>query len=329
MRLLLVKLSALGDVIHALPTLRALREGLGARVDWLVEEEQADLLRGHPLIDRLLVCPRRRWLRELRRGEVRGVVRELAGFLRELRAVEYGVVLDLQGLLKSALWTRLARAGRRVGLGTAREGSAWVLDERVPCDLNLHAVDRYLTAARYLGAGVDGVSFVLGLTPQDQQRADRLLWGMGRRLVALNPLTRWPSKRWGGFGRLCRLLVADGWRVVLVGADRRALEPLEGRGVLNLGGATGLRELACVLRRCRLLVSVDSGPMHLAAAVGTPVVALFGPTAPWRTGPYGEGHRVLRRELSCSPCFRRRCEDRRCLEEIEPEEVLEAVRSSS
>ena len=151
MRLLLVKLSALGDVIHALPTLRALREGLGARVDWLVEEEQADLLRGHPLIDRLLVCPRRRWLRELRRGEVRGVVRELAGFLRELRAVEYGVVLDLQGLLKSALWTRLARAGRRVGLGTAREGSAWVLDERVPCDLNLHAVDRYLTAARYLG----------------------------------------------------------------------------------------------------------------------------------------------------------------------------------
>jgi 3-deoxy-D-manno-octulosonic-acid transferase/heptosyltransferase-1 len=156
--------------------------------------------------------------------------------------------------------------------------------------------------------------------------------GSGGRFIAVSPVAFWETKLWeeGKFAELCdRMATELGVAIVLTGGEAGPLDRIRVRmksPAVNLGGRTSLRELACLYGRASLLVTTDSGPMHLAAAVGTPVVALFGPTDPARTGPYGPGHRVIRRELTCSPCLKKQCETRRCMREIGVEEVFEAVR---
>ncbi|MBU2056029.1 MAG: glycosyltransferase family 9 protein [Proteobacteria bacterium] len=152
--------------------------------------------------------------------------------------------------------------------------------------------------------------------------------------VAVNPVAFWETKLWGDekFAELCdRIRTELGIGVVLTGGKAEPLERIRAKmktGAVNLGGKTSLRELACLYRQAALVVSTDSGPMHLAAGGGTPVVALFGPTDPTRTGPYGPGHRVIRGDLSCSPCFRKHCEDPRCMKGIGVEEVFTAVKDT-
>ena len=154
------------------------------------------------------------------------------------------------------------------------------------------------------------------------------------RFVAVNPVAFWETKLWedGKFAELCdRIRTELGIGVVLTGREAGPLEKIRAgmkTEAVNLGGRTSLRELAALYREAALVVSTDSGPMHLAAAVGTPVVALFGPTDPGRTGPCGSGHKVIRGSLSCMPCFRKQCEDPRCMREISVEDVFTAVREA-
>jgi lipopolysaccharide heptosyltransferase II len=159
-----------------------------------------------------------------------------------------------------------------------------------------------------------------------------------RPLVAVNPVAKWPTKLWGPekFGKVAERLVSEGYHVVFTGSreDRAVIDEIghsSSAPMIRLDGQTTLKTLAALYRSCRAVITTDTGPMHLAAAVGTPVVALFGPTAPWRTGPYGEGHVVVRAGLSCSPCFRRAChtvafEKMACMKRIMVGEVLEAVK---
>lgn len=330
-KILLVKLSALGDVIQTLPVLAALKRGRpGLRIHWVVEEEQADLLEGHPLIDRLLVFPRRRILRLVR--DLRTLSRGLAlarDFVRALRAESYDAVLDLQGLLKSALVVALARSPRKVGFANHREGSPWVLTEKLPpYDPDLHAVRRYLSAAAHLGGFEEPVEFPLPSYPPAREVSRRM--GLpAPPWVVFIPATRWPTKLWPerNWRTLASMVAGSGRPLLWIGGpgDRAYISRLVVEGI-DLSGRLNLKELAGVLSGAAAVVSVDTGPMHLAAALGRPVVALFGPTAPWRTGPFGEGHRVLRTGLPCSPCFRRRCPEPRCLSGISPEEVFAALR---
>ncbi len=330
-KILLVKLSALGDVVQTLPVLAALkRERPELRIHWAVEEEQAGLLEGHPLIDRLLVFPRRRILRLIRHPRTLGQGLALArAFVRTLRAESYDAVLDLQGLLKSALVVALARSPRKVGFANHREGSTWVLTEKLPpYDPDQHAVRRYLSAAACLGGLEEPVEFPLPPHPSAREVSRRK--GLpAPPWVVFIPATRWRTKLWPekGWRELASRISGLGLPLLWVGGpgDQAYISGLAVKG-LNLSGKLTLKELAGVLSGAAAVVSVDTGPMHLAAAIGRPVVALFGPTAPWRTGPFGKGHRVLRAGLPCSPCFRRSCQDPRCLSEISPEEVFAALR---
>lgn len=327
-RLLLIKLSSFGDVIHALPALEALRQGHPrAEITWLVEEAFAPLLLGHPALDRVWAVPR---VRPGRPGAWRELGRLLA-VVRRVRQERFDAVLDLQGLLKSAFWVAMAKSPRKVGYDGTRELSYLALTERLPpYDPEAHAVWRSLALARHLGAPAGPPRFRLEHLGRAPEGARGLLdsgdW------VVLHPGARWASKLWpvAHWAGLAAALRRRGLRVALTGsgADRgltQAIAAEAGGGILDLAGRTGLGELAWVLRQARLMVTVDTGPMHLAAALGTPAAALFGPTAPWRTGPFGPGHVVLRRDLPCSPCFRRRCPEPRCLRELHPEEVLGAV----
>ncbi|MHB9073186.1 MAG: lipopolysaccharide heptosyltransferase II [Desulfobaccales bacterium] len=328
-RILIVKLSSFGDVLHTLPTLEALRSAYPfAQITWLVEAAYAPLLAGHPALDEIWEAPR------LHPGELlagRNPAR-LRGLLRRLRVQPFDLVLDVQGLLKSAVWVALARSPRKVGYDRTREGSYLALTERVPpFNPEAHAVLRSLNLAHYLGAPPALPRFRLNLDAGVDTA--RLIPGdAGRPLIVLHPGARWASKLWpaASWARLAEWLSREwGFQVALTGsrADQPLVAEIIGKTrapIFNLAGLTSLAELAGVLRRTPLAVTTDTGVMHLAAALGTPVAALFGPTAPWRTGPFGEGHRVMRLGLPCSPCFKRQCPEPRCLNDLTPEVVRAA-----
>jgi lipopolysaccharide heptosyltransferase I len=341
MNILIVKLSALGDVVQAIPTFEALRNHYpAAHISWLVEEGAADLLQYYPGLDEVLVCRRRSWLQMLRKPWWwPAVFLDIGRFCRSLRQRYYDMTIDLQGLLKSAIWVGLARGGRKIGFDRTREGSWRFVNERLPpYDPDRHALDRYLDVARYLGVKADTVVVHDPWTPDEanqfQGRLDEIIRTGTGPLVACHPISRWETKLWPevNFARLAAELVSRlQASVVFTGSheDRETISQIIHEasvdGVYNWAGTTGLRELAYICKQVAVVVSTDSGPMHLAAVLGTPVVALFGPTAPWRTGPFGEEHKVLRVDRDCSPCFQRTCDTVDCLAVIQVEDVFQAV----
>jgi len=336
-RILLVKPSALGDVVHALPVVATVaRRYPRIPLDWLVEEEAAPLVEGHPAVAALVVSGRRRWLRQLRRpAEVPATLREIRDWVAGLRRRRYDAVLDLQGLLKSALYVVAAGAPVRVGLADAREGAGRVLTHRVPVPPQpVHAVERYLALAAAVDAREAVRDFTIPLGPDDLDAARRVLADVPRPRVVLHPAARWGTKLWEAerWRTLAASLAEEGAGIVVTGsqADMEmaaaicdGLQPAP----RSLAGRLSLKTLAAVLRSADLMITVDSGPMHIAAALGTPVVALFGPTDPARTGPLGPG-RVLRQPLPCSPCLQRTCriaKTRRCMRDIDAAAVLAAA----
>jgi 3-deoxy-D-manno-octulosonic-acid transferase/heptosyltransferase-1 len=344
-KILIVKLSAIGDVIHTLPALNALRERYPkARITWLVEEAAADLVIGHRALDRVLVSGRKRWIRQLKGPHRRQALSEMRRFWHDLRDTRYDMIIDFHGLLKSSLLVWLAHGKRKIGFDKGmqhQEHSYLFLNERVPpVDMEVHALVRGLMLLDAIGVKTRRVVFDVPVFARDHRQAESLLERHGmdgsRPLVAVNPVALWETKLWRDdrFAALAdRLIQEMGVDVVFTGgpADRPIVDAILSRmtaRAVNLAGKTGLKTLAALYRRTALLVTTDTGPMHLAAAVGTPVVALFGPTAPWRTGPFGEGHRVVRTAPACSPCFKRRCDGRRCccMRAITVEMVLDAIR---
>ncbi|OGR24365.1 MAG: hypothetical protein A2139_07630 [Desulfobacca sp. RBG_16_60_12] len=324
-RILLVKLSSFGDVLHALPTLEALRDANPlAHITWLVEAAYAPLLSSHPALNEVWVAPRLR-PGEFFSGSNPATLRRL---VQQFRARPFDLVVDVQGLIKSAVWVALARSPRKVGYDQTRELSYLALTERVqPFDPEAHAVRRYLNLAYYLGAPPTSARFRIGLDAAADISA-LIPAETGQPLAVLHPGARWSSKLWplASWARLGEWLRDRGFQVAVTGsaADRELAASLTAQcraPLLNLAGRTSLTQLAGILRKSRLAVTTDTGAMHLAAALGTKIVALFGPTAPWRTGPFGEGHRVVRLGLPCSPCFKRRCPEPRCLTDLTPEMV--------
>lgn len=342
MRILIVKLSAIGDVVQALPCLEAVKKVFPVSgIDWVVEEAAAGILEDHPLIDRLLVSRRTSWMRMLSRPSTfMGALGEITGFLRKLRERHYDIAIDLQGLLKSGVIIGAARAKRKIGYDGTRELSYLFLNERLPAyDREKHAMERYLDVARYLGAVDPSPACTLPVEQEREVMRQRTA-GMvkdGRGLVVINPVARWTTKLWDEhkFALLADRLITERRAVVVFTGspdDRAVTERIRGmmrEQAVNWAGETTLRELAALATLADLFITTDTGPMHLAAAAGARVVALFGPTAPWRTGPYGPGHAVVRKGLACSPCFKRTCDiGVRCMEDITVEDVMESIDGS-
>jgi len=338
--ILIVKLSAIGDVIHTLAFLDVLHQNFPrAKIDWLVEEGAAGVIEGHPAIRRVIVSGRKSWwLNLVEDRRFGGVFREMSSFLKDLRHVRYDWVIDLQGLLKSGLLTGLSRGKRKVGMSGAREGAWFFLKEpSVRVNYDQHAIDRYLEVAIQLGCKWDRWDNRIPVSETHRHALDQLLASHGFKdgnLVAINPMAKWKTKLWepGLFAALGdRILAEFPCRIVFTGSqdDRPIIENISSmmkNRPLNLAGKTGLKELACLYDRCRVLVTTDTGPMHMAAAMGCAVVALFGPTSPLRTGPYGPGHRVMTSGAACSPCFKKTCDQWSCMRDITVESVFEAVR---
>ena len=337
MNILIVKLSAIGDVIHTLPSLAALRKLYpDANITWVIEEASSDLIMNHPHLDRVIVSRRKRWIEDFKHGRIVKPFNEMKSFVKELKEQSYDLVIDFHGLLKSAVVVFLSSGKRKLGYDSMQEMSGLFLNEKIPEDLDKHAVDRYLDFLRYLGAEEREPEFLIPVHEENINRIEGFLQTNNidkkDRFVAVSPIALWDTKLWEDekFARLCDRIAEElKVRVVFTGSDPRKLEKIQLRmkfPALNLGGRTTLRDLAYLYRLSSLVITTDSGPMHIAAAAGTPVVALFGPTDPSRTGPYGFGHTVIRKDLSCSPCFQKKCASMKCMLDITVEEVYYIVK---
>ncbi|MBI5048035.1 MAG: lipopolysaccharide heptosyltransferase II [Deltaproteobacteria bacterium] len=331
MKILIIKLSSIGDVVHTLPALYALRSAYqSAKIDWLVEEEPSNRLFSHPLVNEVYVNKKKGWLKDFK---------NTYNIAKKIRALNYDMVLDFQDLFKSGLWVFLSKGKRRIGFDKSRELSHLFLNERLPAyNPDMHAVDRYLDIVKHLGVQCSEIKFPISITESEKKKVSALLKANGvldgTPFVVVNPMARWETKLWEErkFAGLCNEIANKfSCKVVMTGAssekENNQILSLTGSKVIDLTGKTTLKELACLMSFSHLVITVDSGPMHIAAAAGVPVVAIFGPTAPWRTGPYGEMHTVIRKELPCSPCFSMVCKskDKMCMKEIEVGDVLKAV----
>jgi heptosyltransferase-1 len=274
--ILIVKPSSLGDIVHTLPAAALIKQRWpSAKVRWLINTEWAPLLDGSPHVDEVLIFPRRDF-----RG-ARGSLR-IAPWARSLRdRVNADLILDFQGLLRSALIAKLCRraGGRVVGLGDAREGARFFYDQRVDVSDCDHAVDRYLALVRALGIAVpDTLVWPLpeGVSPAGFDAAERF--------VVLHPFARGRRKSLSvsDVETFCRALAP--MRVVIAGQSEEPITRFP--NVIDLLNRTTLLELICLLRQAAFVVSVDSGPMHIAAALNTPLIAIHTWSDPAEVGPY-------------------------------------------
>ncbi len=324
-KILIIKPSSLGDVVHSLPLLHALKSCFpDASVHWVLARGLEGLLDGHPLIDRLWIINKDGWKKGSR---VFDTLRELWMLSKDLRSERYDLVIDLQGLLRSGLIAKLSFAPLIIGFGEAREGSKFLYTYRIKGGRDIHAVDRYLTIAKYLGCAAVNNSFPLIDAPESMITRNK--FGLPDTYAVIVPGARWETKKWPPerFGKVVRELPVPS---LILGSSgdidvaEEIVAQSEGRAV-SLAGKTSLRELVSIIQHALFMLTNDTGPMHIAAAASVPVYAVFGPTSEQRTGPYGSGHTVFRAPMDCAPCFRKECDTAACMKEVTAEEVLRKI----
>ena len=338
MRILMVRLSSIGDLVHTLPALSALRRRFpDATIDWLVETRHRDVLLSNPDVNELVEVDTFRWRKRLFSP---ATWREIAASVREIRKRDYDVVLDLQGTIKSSVAARLAKSDRHVGCATSalkEKAASLFYSERIGVNgAPHHVIDRHLRLLTAFDIETHERNFPIVVPDEMDQAAAEKLESLGLSdYVVLNPGASWVTKRWDPekFGALAAALAEELKLPSLViwgpGEEDIARRIVETSGAsAKLAPPTGVRGVIPYIRRARLFVSGDTGPMHLASAFGVPVVGIFGPTDAAKNGPFGAGDEVVWENVPCGPCYKRRCPGygNVCMTSIEVDDVLEAVR---
>ncbi|MBF0463616.1 MAG: lipopolysaccharide heptosyltransferase II [Nitrospirae bacterium] len=329
-KILVIKPSSYGDVIHALPFLQALKNKYPkAEIHWVIAASLKSILYNHPLIDRLWVIEKDKWKNI---GRITDTIRELRSLRTELRRERYSLVVDLQGLLRSGVIAQMSGCNNVIGFKEAREGSRFFYTQLIEGGRDVHAVDRYLKVAEFLGCDVSTVSFPLNLSAEPPKVIDELPWERLSRegFVVMVPGARWETKRWppSYFGCLAALLPIS---TIIIGSkdDMEAADEVvrfSGGKALSLAGRTGLADAEWIISKAKFMVSNDTGPMHVAAALGVWVYAIFGPTEPLRTAPYGKNNTIIRNSLKCMPCLKKKCYLIECMRDLSFHTVYEIIR---
>jgi lipopolysaccharide heptosyltransferase II len=334
-KVFILKPSSLGDVIQALPVLRMLRKHHArAEVYWWLDAGLLPLLEDDPDLAGLIPFERRRWASPLHWDEV-------ARSISSIRAHRFDWVIDLQSLARSAACAWLAGGEFTIGLEDPREGAHALYDIAVPrTSADTHAVDWYLKTLAPLGVPIDWNIDWLPLRPRVARALQEKWHPEPGRWIAIQPGARWMTKRWPTEHYIqvvhqLAALVADARFAVLGGMDDQeagqAIAAAAPGRTLDLTGRTSLPEMIEWIRRCELVLSNDTGPMHVAAALGRNVLAIFGPTEPRRTGPYRQVKNVLQLSLPCVPCLATQCRlentPLECLRGIGPDIVVERARA--
>ena len=319
----------IGDMILLTPAVRALRAAFPpAKISMLVNPLVGDLMKRNPYLTHVIVYDKR--------GKQKGV-RQMLRMVRTLKQMGFDLAVILHpNSTRTAFMAFLAGIPKRLATHTISRGP--FLTTSVPKEKDVHEVQRYLSVvAPVVGANVDDRLEFWGISPEDENFADSVLCGAAQPVVGINPGTTWQSKQWlpQRFALVAEHVARDlGGTVLLTGSSTdvhvadstmNSIDPSIRGAVLNLAGKTTLWQLGALVKRCDFYVSADSGPMHISAALGTRTIALFGPTDPARHGPHGVGHQVIRKDMPCSPCYRRKCKSRKCMLAIQAEDVTRCL----
>ncbi len=324
MKILIVKLGALGDVINTFPAVIRLKKHFNAEIHWLVAPLSYPLVKNHPCVDRAILFDK---------NKKHGLILEINFIIRAIREEYYDLVLDFQRTLKSGFFCLMSKSRKKIGFDKKRcKELTWLYPfTRIPpSDPGKHMLEQYLDFTDYLGIKSDIISWGITLT---DCKADSIHDCMGKKLpdryIILNigatkKANLWPA--WN-FSELAKLLYQKTKIIsILTGGGREDIKQADlitetaGRSVVNMVGKTSINELVKIISNAMAVVSCDTGPMHLSVALGKKTIGLFGPSDPVRTGPYrGE---VIRKSISCSPCNRKKCPDPLCMKMITPHDVL-------
>lgn len=330
---LIVKLSAIGDVIHALPVAYALKEKYpGCHITWVVEPPAFDLVSMSPYIDEVILFEKKKF------KSLGGFLREYGPLKRKIQKRPYDAVLDLQGLFKSAAIARLGQAHIKLGMCNMREFSDKISRPVVGPHAHGHIVERYLDVARALDCPVNEVRFTLDVPEREAGLSRQIFAQAGANLdnpyVVLAVGANWPNKRWPAesFAALADWLYDRKLIPVIVGGgivdEQRAAKICAGSEIppLNLVGRTNFKQLAYILQHARLTVGGDTGPVHLSSGLGTKTIMIMGPTDANRNGPYGQLDNAIEVDRSCRYCWKRACpKGFDCLENITVEQVTRKI----
>lgn len=325
-KILIVKPSSLGDIVHSLPFLNSIRSCFPkAEIHWVVAKGFEDILDENPMIDKLIVINKDMWKKILKTGET---IKEVKTLFSRLKSERYDLVVDLQGLFRSGMITMATRAPERVGFAEAREGSRLFYNIKVKGGKGVHAVDRYMKVAGAIGCDTGNIIFPFPLFKNDLKEIKKIKNGM-KDYAVLVPGARWDTKMWPAeyYGKLASMLPM---KTFVIGSSKdmvlaeKVVKASKGKA-FSLIGKTNLKELIDILRDARMVVSNDTGPMHIAAGLRVPVVAIFGPTSPAKTAPYGQGHIIIKSEEKCAPCFKKKCRNMKCMREIYVDMVFKKI----
>ena len=340
--ILIIRLSAIGDVVMAsglLPSLRALYPN--AKISWLTEPATASLLKGHPLLDQIIVWDKQAWKKRWKNGEKLGVLNDVLALRKQLKHAKFDLVLDAQGLLKSGIWAWMTGAKRRIGLGS-KEGSQHLMTEVTPRDDSAIISSEYRGLVKYLGADDDFVAQHYHMALDQFADEDPLAKFKAEKLpsentasldeyIVLCPYTTRPQKHWFDHHwiKLAELLESKYQLPCLVlggPPDKAQADKLVAQmpNAFNLAGETSLMASNQVISKAKMLVGVDTGITHMGIMHNVPTVTIFGSTCPYSEAP---NTKVLYLNKSCSPCRRRpTCGGKfDCLLEITPEMVVQAL----
>ena len=331
--ILIVKLSAIGDVIHALPVSYAVKETFpDAHLTWVVEPPAYDLLKMNPCVDEIIIFHKKEF------KSLKGFVRNFFPFRSELQREKFDAVLDLQGLFKSAAIAFFAKSNIKLGICNMRELSDKISTPVIGENSRGHIVERYLDTARAIGCKVERVVFPLEIPAEETKKAAAVMeqagLSAGKSYAAFVIGANWPNKRWStkNFAQLSDWLSCKEIVPVLIGngkLDAERAAEISAKTLIppvSLVDKTNLQQLAYVIKNARLAVGGDTGPVHLAAGLKVPTVMIMGPTDANRNGPYGQIQNALEVDMECKACWKRACrKNLDCLENISVRAVTEKI----
>jgi heptosyltransferase-1 len=323
-KILIIKPSALGDIVHSLPFLANVKKKFPrAKIDWVVAHGLHKFLEGHPMIDNLWVIKKDQWKKI---GNLNHTLKEINELKKGLKASEYDVSIDLSGLLRSGIISYFSKAKIKLGFKESDEGSSFFYTHKIHGSMNIHAIDRYLKIAEFMGCSIDKIDYPFA--PYDP--CPPILNDLPQNFVVMSPSAGKPANRWPAekFGRLAaRLLLPT---IVIAGsAEADIVQEVvahSNESAISIAGRTGLKDLVALIDRATFFVCNDTGPMHIAAALNVPVFAIFGPANPVRTGPYGAIHTIIQKKMDCAPCYAKQpCSHFRCMNELKVEDVFKII----
>lgn len=335
-KILLLRLSAIGDVIHTLPIANAVRNKYpAAEISWIVEDLARPLVELNPYLDNVITLPKNNWKKDFQKDRL-GTFKEVRNYFNKLKRYDFDLAIDVHGLFKSAFTAKSSGADIIYGPADGRELSTLFYTKKLtPPEGKIHQVERNLSLITNFGikpAKIDyGLQVDSTVERSIEEKLDQLSIDNNRLIVVINPITTWESKNWikSRYGEVAdRLISKFNCTVIFTGGpgDKEDIsEILTGmeQRAYSLAGKTTLKELTALYQKSDLFIGGDTGPMHLAAAVSLPVVALMGPTDPETHGPYGEENTVVQPDIACRNCWDRSCEKEahRCMEKITVDEV--------